>query len=1194
MKRNSKALCLLLAGTMAVTNCPMPVMAAENDGNSTQLVAVENSAGAMANQQLTETVEETELQVSDREDSEAATAEKDLEKGKEELKEETGEIQEISQEVNKADETEKTDAETVEETVDTEEAAKNVVEGATAEKTVETEIEVSEETVNADTTLTKGDFTYTQAEDGSITITDYTGAGGVVNIAKTFAGENVVAIGYDAFGLFNASNRTGKKAISTVILPVTLKSIGQMAFYSCEALSSVTFAEGNPQLEIIGKEAFEGCSALSSITMPETLQSIGERAFYNCYTLGSIIIPSSVPGIPAYAFYNCYSLRRVEMKSKDTVINSSAFSADSGTKWNTIKANLTFYGEADSTAETYAAEKGFRFQRYTDAITLKTPPTKTEYYYGEDLNTAGLTIEADFTSDTEPATAEIDASSCIVSGYNKNKVGTQTITVSYADKTTTFQVKVYYNLENATVDSIHDQTYTGREVTPEVTVTGKETSTTLVKDEDYILEYPDNHTDVGTATVKITGIGKYKGSTTKTFKIAQKSIEGKEISASVPTVTYDGTEKKPVPVIQDGTKYLTEEDYEIISYSSNVNAGTGKVQVQGKGNYKDTLYISFIIDPKDISAYGIKDIPDQIYSQSALTPEVIVPLDEYTNLKESIDYTVRYKDNVEIGTATVSVEGKGNYKGTIEKTFTIKAKSLKDVTVEAVPDQTYTGKAIEPVVSVYDGAYSATLIKGTDYAVTYKDNVNAGTATITIQGIGSYEGTIEKTFEIKPIKLYGLNIEISNMDTCTYTGEAQKPSFKLTYNEDTILTEGTDYTVTYKDNIEAGTGTLVIEGTGNYKGTVEKNFTILPKKLQGITINDLPGYTYTGEAVKPAIDVKMDGVSLVADKDYKVTYSNNVNVGEALVSITGMGNYEGTVEKTFDIKKKSIADIGIRNIANHIYTGEAIEPVVSLDLDVYTTLTKDIDYQITYVNNVNVGTATVQVQGIGNYTGVVEKTFKITPKSLAGSSVVVSGAVSNYTGNPVTPFVTVVSGNRTLIAGTEYTVTYRNNKNIGTATVTINGIGNYTGSLSKNFTIQAKKGSTFIVGAYKYQITSGTEVAFAGLKSSKTTKVTIPTQVKIGGKTFKVTSIANKALKGSAVTSVTIGKNVKTIGTSAFEKCSKLKKITVKTSALKKIGKNAFKGINAKAVIKVPKSKLSAYKKLMKGKGQSKTVKITK
>lgn len=124
--------------------------------------------------------------------------------------------------------------------------------------------------------------------------------------------------------------------------------------------------------------------------------------------------------------------------------------------------------------------------------------------------------------------------------------------------------------------------------------------------------------------------------------------------------------------------------------------------------------------------------------------------------------------------------------------------------------------------------------------------------------------------------------------------------------------------------------------------------------------------------------------------------------------------------------------------------------------------------------------------------------------------------------------------------------------------MTVTGIGNYTGTISKNFTIQAKKGSTFTVGAYKYKITGATEVAFSGLKKSTTKKVTVPAEVKIGGKKFKVTSVANNALKSKSVTSVTIGKNAKTIGTSAFEKCSKLKKNYRKRNSLDKGRKERF------------------------------------
>ena len=161
------------------------------------------------------------------------------------------------------------------------------------------------------------------------------------------------------------------------------------------------------------------------------------------------------------------------------------------------------------------------------------------------------------------------------------------------------------------------------------------------------------------------------------------------------------------------------------------------------------------------------------------------------------------------------------------------------------------------------------------------------------------------------------------------------------------------------------------------------------------------------------------------------------------------------------------------------------------------------------------------------------------------------------------------------------------------------------------------KGKIFTIGPYKYKITNTSEAAFAGLKNNKTTKVTIPKTVKIKGKTFKITSISSKALRKTRIKEVKIGSNVKTIENAAFENCSKLSKVIIGTGVtkigdnafrkcgklsniqiqstkLKIVGKNALKGINAKAQIKVPAKKWNAYKKLLKGKGQGKKVKIIK
>lgn len=162
-----------------------------------------------------------------------------------------------------------------------------------------------------------------------------------------------------------------------------------------------------------------------------------------------------------------------------------------------------------------------------------------------------------------------------------------------------------------------------------------------------------------------------------------------------------------------------------------------------------------------------------------------------------------------------------------------------------------------------------------------------------------------------------------------------------------------------------------------------------------------------------------------------------------------------------------------------------------------------------------------------------------------------------------------------------------------------------------------KKGTTIRVKDNKYKVTGKNTVTFTGLKNSKVKKVTVPNTVKYKGKTYKVTAVAGKALKGKNVTRVKIGDNVKTIDTSAMENCKKLtsvtlgknvnkigkyafksdkklKTVTIKSKKLKSVGKNAFKGIHSNAKMKVPSNKKSAYKKLMKGAGLGKKVKIVK
>ena len=136
------------------------------------------------------------------------------------------------------------------------------------------------------------------------------------------------------------------------------------------------------------------------------------------------------------------------------------------------------------------------------------------------------------------------------------------------------------------------------------------------------------------------------------------------------------------------------------------------------------------------------------YNGKAKTPSVTVKVGGKT-LKKDTDYTVSYSNNIKVGTAKVTITGKGNYTGTISKTYSIK-NDFKKATISGISTKAFTGKNITQSITVkYNGK---TLKNGTDYTVSYSSNKNIGTATVKIAGKGSYTGTITKTFKINPAK----------------------------------------------------------------------------------------------------------------------------------------------------------------------------------------------------------------------------------------------------------------------------------------------------------------------------------------------------------------------------------------------------------------------------------------------------------
>jgi len=263
-----------------------------------------------------------------------------------------------------------------------------------------------------------------------------------------------------------------------------------------------------------------------------------------------------------------------------------------------------------------------------------------------------------------------------------------------------------------------------------------------------------------------------------------------------------------------------------------------------------------------------------------------------------------------------------------------------------------------------------------------------------------------------------------------------------------------------------------------------------------------------------------------------------------------------------ELVQLSMDDVTVDKIEDKKYTGSEItpEPIVQLD---GTVLTKGVDYTLAYENNINAGTATVKINGIGNYTGTKTVTFNIIKED----------SPTPETEDPIKPGEEDSGKLGTGDSGKP------DAPNPGSTDLPAAPVK--TGDEIKD----TKTKATYLITSTK---TNNLTVTYVLPVSKTASTLTVPDTVTIKGKKYKVTEIKANAFKNNKkLKKITIGKNIKKIGKNAFSGCKNLKTITIKTTKLTKktVGTNAFKGIHAKAKVKVPKSKLKSYKTILKARG---------
>ncbi len=362
---------------------------------------------------------------------------------------------------------------------------------------------------------------------------------------------------------------------------------------------------------------------------------------------------------------------------------------------------------------------------------------------------------------------------------------------------------------------------------------------------------------------------------------------------------YDGTAKEPAVRVTSGDTVLTENDYSV-AYSNNVNAGTATVFVSGKGiySYLTPVTTTFTIDSRSISKAVMSQIAAQVYTGSAIEPEIVIKDGTY-DLVAGTDYTLEFDDNINVGTATVTATGAGNYTGSLTAAFTINKKSPV-ITIGSIPDQQYTGSEIKPDVSVYDG--NVLLDPSTDYDTSFGNNTEIGTATVTVTLKNNYEGSSTADFNITARSLNSL--QLPSIADVQYTGDKIEPSFTLK-NGDTVLVKDADYTVAFNNNTAPGNAVIIINGTGNYSGIATIGFKITPRSIAKLEASAIGDQSYTGSAIRPDVSLTFNGKELTQGTDYTAEYKNNISAGTASVVLTGKGNFTGTRTIKFNIIKFS-------------------------------------------------------------------------------------------------------------------------------------------------------------------------------------------------------------------------------------------------------------------------------------------------
>lgn len=660
-------------------------------------------------------------------------------------------------------------------------------------------------------------------------------------------------------------------------------------------------------------------------------------------------------------------------------------------------------------------------------------PTVSVKYNNEDLPTDEYVIE--FTEDsTNVGSKQVKV---------KSTLGNYTFT----------DITKEYTINSKAIDSsmvtINNDTYVYDKNSKTPTITVKDGSKTLVKNTDYEITGDTSKTNIGNYVITIIGKGNYTGSYPVNWNITKKKIEG--VAVSEVNTTYDGQSHQIGVTLPENAKisYKTNIDDEYTSTNPSFkDAGNYTVyyKVEIDSNYEVIEgNAKVIIVQKDVTVtaddkskvYGEND-PEFTYTAKGLVGDETL---------EGITLARETGNDADIYTITASKDTRKdkNYNITLKNgTFTINKKEVNNPEITITTENiVYTGSEIEPSIVVKDN--NDNVIPDSEYTVSYSNNINAGEGTITItnKNGGNYIVNGNKTFTINKKEVTSPTIEFEPTEY-TYTGKEIKPVITVKDSNDTI--DSSEYTVEYEKNLNVGTATIKVinKDGGNYIVNGQATFEIKKKEINGkITLaNEEEKFIYNREEQKPEIIVKDENDDVVSEDLYKETYNNNINAGTATITIeSNNDNYTITGTKTFEIEKADITSISIEdNTVTYdgkehsvTVTGSVVGGKIEYSID-------EENYSETMPTFTNAGTYTVYYKVTkANYNDLSGSSkVTINRKEITKDNATIEPVNKEMvvTGEEITQDVIVKLGD-TSIPESEYTVTFENNKKIGTATIKV-------------------------------------------------------------------------------------------------------------------------------------------------------------